>query len=308
MEKKKVQSHKGDFDANKLTKYFKDQKPPTDEGKFVDDLFPPNENSFLAQDNEGNFIDKQCGPEKSKEMDVSKLEWKRIDDIFSKSLIFEDTIEFDDIKQGNLGNCYFLSAISALTEMPYLIYQIFRTKVKNEKGYFEVVLYIDGEWQVVIIDDYFVTIKDTNEFKFANSNERELWAIILEKAWAKVNGGYVNTISGNPSDALMAITGFSVEKILHDKVDKENLWSKVLKADLSDNIMCTSTGFNEDTKKVGLVENHAYTLIETKEGEFDGEKLRMLKIKTPGETRNGTVGIQINQTYGLQRKGNILVR
>ncbi len=158
MERKKVQSHKGDFDPYKVTKYFKNQNPYNGDGKFVDDVFPPNDNSILAQDNEGNFIDKQCGPEKSKGMDVSELEWKRIGDIYSKSLIFEDNIEFDDIKQGNLGNGYFLSAISALTEIPYLIYQIFRTKEKNDQGYFEVVLYIDGEWQVVVIDDFFVTI------------------------------------------------------------------------------------------------------------------------------------------------------
>ncbi len=79
----------------------------------------------------------------------------------------------------------------------------------------------------------------------------------------------------------MTITGFSVERIFHEKVDKEKLWEKVLKADKSDNIMCTSTSENEGTKKVGLVENHAYTLIQARQMEFDGEQLRLLKIRNP---------------------------
>jgi len=275
------ESHTGAFDATKVLKYFKNQQPHTGKDKFVDPVFPPNEHSIMAQDAKGEFIDQKSGCDKAKEIDPSKLEWKRIDDIFSKALIFEESIEFDDILQGNLGNCYFLSALSALTEMPYLLYQIFRTREKNDLGFFEVVLYIDGEWQVVIIDDNFVVNKGTNDLKFAKTNGRELWAIILEKAWAKVNGGYVNTIAGNPSDALMTITGFSVERIFHDKIDKEKLWHTVQNCDKSDNIMCTSTSSGQETTDVGLVENHAYTLIAAKEGDFDGEHIRLLKIRNP---------------------------
>ena len=274
-------SHTGAFNAKSIKKYFRDQKPHDGNGKFTDPDFPPNEHSILAQDKNGKFTDEKNGPVKSKEIDPSKLKWKRIDEIFSKSLIFEDSIECNDILQGNLGNCYFLSALSALTEMPYLLYQIFRTPEKNDQGFFEVVFFIDGEWQVVIIDDYFVTIDGTNDLKFAKSNGLELWAIILEKAWAKVNGGYANTIAGNPSDALQTITGFPVTRLFHEKMDKEKLWKELLRSDQSDNIMCTSTNDGQETIKAGLVENHAYTLIGAKEGTFDGQQLRILKIRNP---------------------------
>ena len=43
--------------------------------------------------------------------------------------------------------------------------------------------------------------------RFAKSNNKKIWVILLEKAWAKVNGGYVNIISGRAEDALEFLTG-----------------------------------------------------------------------------------------------------
>ena len=45
----------------------------------------------------------------------------------------------EDIKQGTLGDCYFLTSIATLTEYPNLIYQMFKTKEINSEGYFEII-------------------------------------------------------------------------------------------------------------------------------------------------------------------------
>ena len=84
--------------------------------------------------------------------------------------LFENKIEFDDIKQGSLGNCYFLFAVASLTEFPKLIYQIFKTNDQNPFGYYEMVFFIDGEWQIIFVDDYFPVCKDTATLKFAKPN------------------------------------------------------------------------------------------------------------------------------------------
>ena len=39
------------------------------------------------------------------------------------------------------------------------------------------------------------------------TNEAEIWAILLEKAWAKMHGSYQRIEGGLPSNALFALTG-----------------------------------------------------------------------------------------------------
>ncbi len=48
--------------------------------------------------------------------------------------IFDETPSFQDISQGILGNCYFLSALGALAQYPNLIRRIFPTEEVNDFG------------------------------------------------------------------------------------------------------------------------------------------------------------------------------
>lgn len=49
-------------------------------------------------------------------------------------VMFRDGIKPDDILQGCLGDCYFLSALSALAEFPEMIAKIFVTQKINKAG------------------------------------------------------------------------------------------------------------------------------------------------------------------------------
>ena len=62
--------------------------------------------------------------------------WERPDKIFNgaEPILFQDKIEPNDIRQGCLGNCYFLSALSALAEFPEMIKKIFVTQKINTAG------------------------------------------------------------------------------------------------------------------------------------------------------------------------------
>lgn len=270
----------GVFAPEKITKYWKNQMPPTNiEEKFKDPFFLPNQNSICAKDEFGNYIDKEFGAKKAAEIDLTDIEWLCAEDIFSKFLIFDDKIEVDDIKQGNIGNCYFLSAIAALCEFPELIFQIFRTKEISPIGYYEIVMFIDGHWQIVILDDHFPVQQGTTNLKYAKPNGNELWVVLLEKAWAKVNGGYANIVSGWPCDPLSALTGFASSKLIHStfSTTSETLWNTLIQAEKNDNLMCTSTKNDTSIITSGLIANHAYTLIGAKE--FNDIKL--VHIRNP---------------------------
>lgn len=53
-------------------------------------------------------------------------------------------------------------------------------------------LCINGIWEDVVMDDLFPCINSYKEVKpiFNHTKSNELWVMILEKAWAKIHGGY----------------------------------------------------------------------------------------------------------------------
>ena len=67
--------------------------------------------------------------------------------------IFEGKIEPNDIKQGSLGDCYFLSSLSVLAEKSERIIRLFETTEVNEYGLYSIKICKNGEWKNVIIDD-----------------------------------------------------------------------------------------------------------------------------------------------------------
>jgi hypothetical protein len=267
------------FSANLISEYFNNQTPYTGSEMYEDPAFPPDRRSLLALREDDTYIDLINGPKNVKEIDQN-LKWKRASEILCNPKVFEDGLEFKDITQGNIGDCYFLSAVTALVEFPQLIKQLFKTPQNQGNGYYEIILFLNGKWQVVIVDDY-VPVNDDGTIQFANPNNNELWVILLEKAWAKVNGGYLNIISGKASEVYKVLTGFPCLRYTVEDTSKDELWKIAETSDDANNFMCSGTRSDTDISQYGLVEGHAYTLISAKELEHNGETHRLLKIRNP---------------------------
>lgn len=84
--------------------------------------------------------------------------------------------------------------MSAMAEFPERVYARFLTKEINDAGIYLVTLFINGYEYPVIVDDYFPSVY--NQPAFCKTKDGELWAMILEKAWAKVHGSYMRTEGG----------------------------------------------------------------------------------------------------------------
>ena len=281
------------LNPNLIKKYFRNQKPPNlkelenKNQKYSDPYFLPNTNSLVGKDENGNWIDYKVSQNKIPDLEESfpgcstgkgNLIFKRISEMEGTWDIFKDKIEMDDIKQGGLGDCYFHTAISALSNYPYLIKEKFRTIKYNPLGYYEVILFIDGEWQIVFLDDYFIVDKRYGYFAFAKPNNCELWAILLEKAWAKVNGGYTLIIGGQIHEAFQALTGFPSEYIPHGKISQTELYKKILESSKQKTLMgCSSNSGTNDQSVHGIVQGHAYAVTEAK----SYGKVDLIKVRNP---------------------------
>ena len=271
--------------AKKVTKYFRDQVPPTDRtSPWTDPLFPPTFNSLASRNADGTPVDKFRNSDiGTKESDV---EWMRPNQIFDGAsfALFETNISIDDIRQGTLGNCYFLSAISSLAETPQLILQLFKSLKVSPAGIYEVILRIDGEWQIVLVDDFIPVYKGTRDPIFAKPVNPEIWVMILEKAWAKVNGGYSNTIGGLPNEVFSYFTNFPSRNFNHsdykDKLDE--FWDILFKSSNNNDIVNCSTPGGDDSKNSnGIVSGHAFSLLKAIEITLNGVKVRLLRVRNP---------------------------
>ena len=281
MEKTLIPKTTIEFDKSKITKVYKDQKEPLS-GKFTDEIFPPNDNSFLGTNSSNEYLDPTKEETIKKYLKPEEVEWKRATEIFPKPTIFEGSFSFDDIYRGRITNTYFLSSLSSMCNLPGLINQIFLTKEYNENtSLIKLIRFIDGEFQIVLLDDYFPVIKGTNIPFFLRTSTFGLWAILLEKAFAKVCGGYGNIILGWPKEIFRTFTGFSTEDLIHDENTINHLWEVINSVCKNNSLVISFSREDENLEKKGLIQNHGYIILHAQE--INKKRLCVIKTFFPGD-------------------------
>ena len=109
----------GSYNASalRIKKYYKNQQPPTSLDKpWKDNLFQPIDNSIHGKDANGKFTDpNKARREESIINTHGAVDWLRAEEIFPYGYsLFEDKIEFADVLQGQIGDCYFMAALASL--------------------------------------------------------------------------------------------------------------------------------------------------------------------------------------------------
>lgn len=277
------------FNPLSITKYWKDMQTPDlnklkrEQGKFTDNYFPPNTNTLLSKNSNGEYTDKVEGPKNKDKLSpslIAKLEWRRLSSLARDCKLFnKNKIQCTDVLQGELGDCYFLGSISPLAAYPYLIAEKFRTKEYNEIGYYEMIFFIDGEWQIVFIDDYFPYNVQCDCVAFAQPNkDNVIWPLLVEKGWAKINGGYTNIVGGDSCDPLFALSSFPTTRVETSKTDKKAIYDTLQRYSNEGSILTTSIRDNiEETKEYGLVPEHAYSILRVK----TYEDANLIQLRNP---------------------------
>ncbi|KDQ53941.1 hypothetical protein JAAARDRAFT_61029 [Jaapia argillacea MUCL 33604] len=181
---------------------------------------------------------------------------RRVPQIFNNPQFFIDSASSNDIVQGNLGDCWFLSALVIVSTMPGLIEKI--CVARDEKvGVYGFIFYRDAGWEEVIIDDLLclsvpqyetldgsaknlykqdkdayneMARKGSKSLYFAQSGtENETWVPLLEKAYAKLHGDYAALEGGFTCEALEDLTGGVASDIpVMDILDEDLFWKEEL--------------------------------------------------------------------------------
>ena len=143
-----------------------------------------------------------------------------------KPKLFSGGIAPSDLKQGQLGDCWLIAALASAAEYRQCIQRCFRTLEYNPRGKYDFLLWDGqlGKWTHLSIDDTIPCHKNTYVPLYAKPNG-ELWAILLEKAFAKFCGGYHKLDGGHSMWAWKAMTGdhcFSLSK-KGERVERQDM-------------------------------------------------------------------------------------
>ena len=164
---------------------------------FRDDRFPPNTASLSG--------------EWGKLSEWNSIQWEKISNKIPGARVFVDRPDPRDIKQGYLGDCYFLAGLAALSERPDRIFSLFLTQEVNDVKYYSCKILYKGKWMTIDMDEYIPYMHGTPAF--SKSVDKELWVMLLEKAWAKLYTSYKRTEAGYPEEPLHDLTGAPIKHI-----------------------------------------------------------------------------------------------
>lgn len=221
-----------------------------------------------------------------------RMTWKRTSDLRSAPSLLKDGIGHDDIVQGALGNCWWLSAVGAISTNPKFMTKIIpRGQVLSGNGYVGMVhfrFWRFGKWVDVVVDDQIPNIN--GHLVFAKSTDQnEFWVSLLEKAYAKLHGSYYALRGGKTGDGLTDLTGGM--SIVYDLGNKTppNFASILHKAIKNGSFVCTNIGgATEKMQANGLAAGHAYSVLGS--AKVDNlktkSKVHLVKVKNPHGGRN----------------------
>jgi hypothetical protein len=155
------------------------------------------------------WVDPDFGPDARSLGSARLCTWVRPSEFMRphEPVLFDNDAEPDDIAQGELGDCYFLSALSVLAEDPKRIARLFEDHMPNEYGVYCATFYPNGIYTQVIVDDLMPCHPDSRQPMYSRNKGPELWVLLLEKAYSKVFGSYANIDTGTTIKALFDLTG-----------------------------------------------------------------------------------------------------
>uniref|UniRef100_A0A8C0LHS3 Calpain 13 n=1 Tax=Canis lupus dingo TaxID=286419 RepID=A0A8C0LHS3_CANLU len=160
-------------------------------------------------------------------------------------------------------DCWFLAALGSLTQNLQQLQKILMDQSFSHQyaGIFRFRFWQCGQWVEVVVDDRLPVLNKECLFVHPRKNNQEFWPCLLEKAYAKFHGSYVNLHYGFLPDALVDLTGGVVTSINPNSIPSD-LVMMVKTAVKTGSLMACGTLPTGEARRMenGLVTQHAYTV------------------------------------------------
>lgn len=214
-----------------------------------------------------------------------------------------DGVSGTDVMQGQLGDCWFVSAMVLTAMRSDLFGEIVCNDLfmEYEKyGIYVFLLHKCTRGYYVIIDDRVPCLERANGVAFPAfsrcRNRDEFWVSLLEKAYAKLNCRYMNLTSGFIDEGLANLTNYDPETLkLTEESDPVQTWKVLCELLHTGSLVGCSLNFQgikgltpreiqekqRDALSKGIQYGHAYGILDSRELEIDGEIKRFLRIRNP---------------------------
>ncbi|KAG0136169.1 large subunit of cytosolic Ca2+-dependent cysteine protease [Tuber indicum] len=217
----------------------------------------------------------------------------RVEEIFEKPKFFKDGVSAGDIQQGATGDCWFLAAVTTITNVSGLVEKVCVAR-DEQVGVYGFIFSRDGEWMSTIVDDqmYLNTreyhdadwyvkaqfsgkekeynqtfAKGSEALKFAKCEDKnETWLPLLEKAYAKAHGDYGAIEGGWTGEAVEDLTGGVTSEVYTcDVLDKDRFWNEELVLSNKDFLFAAGLLGNVAEERSGIMSGHAYSVLKARE-------------------------------------------
>uniref|UniRef100_A0A0G4HPH2 Calpain catalytic domain-containing protein n=1 Tax=Chromera velia CCMP2878 TaxID=1169474 RepID=A0A0G4HPH2_9ALVE len=245
--------------------------------------------------------------------------WVPVQHIMKGAPLF-DQIDPCDMQQGSLGDCWLIAAMSSVAEFPQALRNVFTVGDIPSNGKIPLRMYnrIKEDWVTMEIDCFIPCSpqkwwRKGGDPHFVKSGGKggECWPMLVEKAFAKLSGGYKNLVGGNSTMAWHTLMGGEQDMLkgymkngkdlrewtlvvknipldrwsgsytasgapkVHKKAD---FWKHLQHLDNKRCLMSASlSGGHEDELTNGLVTSHAYSVLKT----YEGNGQQLVQVRNP---------------------------
>jgi len=202
--------------------------------------------------------------------DYDYIQWLRPHRFTPYPTMFRDGTSSEDIVQGMLGNCWWLSACASISQSKRKMQVVIPPGQScygqpDYAGIFRFRFWQFGKWVEVVVDDKLPHLDGKLTFAHSSHNN-EYWICLLEKAYAKLMGCYFICESGQTSEALEDLTGGLAITYKLKESTPTGFKKKLVKA-LNTNTFVAAginsvdgSGYLVD-KGTGLVSGHVYSVL-----------------------------------------------